>query len=140
MAEEEARNASRNQGFLRGILDRLQGTERQTRLSKLTGQTSNKRPVSDSMQGKFADAEHSKVIQSTAELLDEAKDILEELTILRVLLTQQEDVWKRLVSQEVQDNKTHGPGVIINELSEMINRSNSIHKSVSTGFCHIELN
>ncbi|KAF3013684.1 hypothetical protein E8E14_000401 [Neopestalotiopsis sp. 37M] len=129
MAAEQASNASKNQSFFRGILKSFRGTGRQGRPSTLTEQRTDGN--GEMASAPDADTEHSKVIQTTAELLDEVKDILEELTILKVLLKQQQDVWERLVGQEAKDNKARGPSVIINDLGEMINRSNAIHQSAS---------
>lgn len=70
-------------------------------------------------------------ISEAANLLDEIKDILDELMILKTLLTQQQHVWKELVGPEPERDSARGPTYTLHEIEEMIKMAERVQKSVS---------
>ncbi|KAF7902234.1 hypothetical protein EAF00_002137 [Botryotinia globosa] len=69
-------------------------------------------------------------ISKAANLLDEIKDILDELTILKTLLTQQQHVWQELVGPEPERDSARGPTYTLHEIEEMIKMAERVQKSV----------
>ncbi|THV52679.1 hypothetical protein BGAL_0072g00150 [Botrytis galanthina] len=68
-------------------------------------------------------------ISEAANLLDEIKDILDELMILKTLLTQQQHVWKELVGPEPERDSARGPTYTLHEIEEMIKMAERLQKS-----------
>ncbi|KAK6080933.1 hypothetical protein SCUP234_05031 [Seiridium cupressi] len=57
-----------------------------------------------------------------ADLLDEVKDILDELTILKALVTQQESVWEDLMGQDSEPENARRPIYVLRDIEEMISK------------------
>lgn len=70
-------------------------------------------------------------IKNAAELLDEVKDIRDELVILRFLVTQQEHVWNGLLGPNSDIDEGRSPSFTAHELDAMIQMTDTIQKSVS---------
>jgi hypothetical protein len=69
-------------------------------------------------------------VHSAAELLDEVKDIRDELVILRFLVTQQEHVWSGLIGTDPDSHDARSPRFTGEELDDMIKMTDTIQKSV----------
>lgn len=69
-------------------------------------------------------------INSAATLLDEVKDIRDELVILRFLVAQQENVWNGLTGATSNSRDARSPSFTADELDEMIKTTDTIQKSV----------
>ncbi|KAI0895375.1 hypothetical protein F4806DRAFT_469061 [Annulohypoxylon nitens] len=72
-------------------------------------------------------------ISEAAVLLDEVKDILDELTILKALVGQQQYVWQSLIGRDrnpEQDN-ARGPAYTLLEIDEMIKMTTTVQESVN---------
>lgn len=87
-----------------------------------------KRDLEKNKEGETKDWES---ISGAADVLDEVKDVREELTILRAVLAQQQHVWQDLVGHDSQREDARGPTYTLHEVEEMINITDSIQKSVS---------
>ncbi|KAM0817358.1 hypothetical protein AB5N19_03163 [Seiridium cardinale] len=70
-------------------------------------------------------------ISEAADLLDEVKDILDELTILKALVTQQHSVWEELVGKPSESDNARGPNYTLRDIKEMINMADRIQDSVN---------
>ncbi|KAK9791444.1 putative Heterokaryon incompatibility domain-containing protein [Seiridium cardinale] len=70
-------------------------------------------------------------ISEAADLLDEVKDILDELTILKPLVTQQHSVWEELVGKPSESDNARGPNYTLRDIKEMINMADRIQDSVN---------
>ncbi|ETS85690.1 hypothetical protein PFICI_03715 [Pestalotiopsis fici W106-1] len=121
MADEQKINDSKVGSLLPQAIDRLRGIDKRTQPTKHETHES-------ALQN---DAAHSRAIQTTAELLDEVKDILEELTILKGLVKQQQNVWERFVDKDLRSSNSRGPGAVYEKVTEMIDTSHSIHQAVN---------
>ncbi|TGO08593.1 hypothetical protein BTUL_0201g00070 [Botrytis tulipae] len=62
--------------------------------------------------------------------LDEIKDILDELMILKTLLTQQQHVWRELVEPEFERDSARGPTYTLYEIEKMIKMAEKVQKSM----------
>ena len=72
-----------------------------------------------------------KSISDAADLLDEVKDIRDELTILKAILTQQDNVWSDVHKVPGQARTERRPHYMLTEINEMIEITDSIKSSVS---------
>lgn len=81
---------------------------------------------------KYADRNWAS-ISGAADLLDEVKDILDELTILKTLVTRQLDVWKDLVGDDPGSKNARGPAYTLRSVQEMIEMADRVQKSVIIG-------
>ena len=98
----------------------------------------NKRLESDSVKAirkkKLKDSwgiEDWKSISQAAELLEEVKDIRDELNILRTLVTQQKAVWQGLIGTPARVKDERDPTDMISQINEMDNTAKAIQVSVS---------
>jgi Mg2+ and Co2+ transporter CorA len=72
-------------------------------------------------------------ISKATRLLEEVKDIRDELSILKFLLKQQNYVWKQLVDESYKKPKSEesrGPAHVVNEIDEMDKMAERIQDSV----------
>ncbi|KAI1174739.1 hypothetical protein F4777DRAFT_552834 [Nemania sp. FL0916] len=70
-------------------------------------------------------------ISRAADLLDEVKDILDELTILKTLVSQQSDVWNDLVGSDFEYSGARDPIYTLRTIEEMIKMTEKIQDSVN---------
>ncbi|ETS81870.1 hypothetical protein PFICI_06872 [Pestalotiopsis fici W106-1] len=96
---------------------------------KTTGQDKNHQQDAENYDMK-KDENDWKTINSAATLLDEVKDIRDELMIMRLLVTQQEGVLKGLMGPDPKSRKMQSLSFIVNELDNMVKTTDSIQKSV----------
>ncbi|KAL9616712.1 MAG: hypothetical protein Q9160_008432 [Pyrenula sp. 1 TL-2023] len=108
-------------------------TGRKLQESKDAKQARGKRPENSS------EMEDWDSIKKAAELLEEVKDIRDELNILKTLLTHQEHVWHDLIGRASGTEDSKGPADIIEEIKEMDKISEAIHASVN-GVLNLEQN
>ncbi|ETS77830.1 hypothetical protein PFICI_09892 [Pestalotiopsis fici W106-1] len=71
------------------------------------------------------------LISLAAGLLDEVKDILDELTILKTLVTRQFNVWQELVGEGSRSRSARDPAYTLHGVQEMIEMTDRVQKSVS---------
>ncbi|OTB03638.1 hypothetical protein M426DRAFT_173923 [Hypoxylon sp. CI-4A] len=71
-------------------------------------------------------------------LLNEVKDILDELIILKEILVQQKDVWRILIGITWEQDIARGPEYMLREIDKMINSATTVQKSVNDGINSIE--
>lgn len=69
-------------------------------------------------------------ISEAANLLDEVKDIMDELTILKALISQQKHVWEDLVPKGSEQDDARGPNYTLREIEEMIKMADTVQRSV----------
>ncbi|KAI1419254.1 hypothetical protein F5Y12DRAFT_278246 [Xylaria sp. FL1777] len=69
-------------------------------------------------------------ISSAADLLDEVKDILDELMILKTLVSQQGSVWQDLVGNDPKRDNARGPAYTLRTIEEMIKMADRVQVSV----------
>ncbi|KAI0418241.1 hypothetical protein F5X98DRAFT_386463 [Xylaria grammica] len=69
-------------------------------------------------------------VSRAAALLDEVKDILDELMILKTLVTQQGHVWQDLVGNDLGPSNSRGPVHTLRAVTEMIEMADRIQASV----------
>ncbi|KAF7533847.1 hypothetical protein G7054_g6717 [Neopestalotiopsis clavispora] len=83
-----------------------------------------------SLQSLEKDEKDWEAINKAAKLLDEVKDIREELVILKFLVVQQECVWSDLVGPNPDSHDARSPSFTANELDAMIQMTETIQKSI----------
>ncbi|TGO50851.1 hypothetical protein BOTNAR_0377g00120 [Botryotinia narcissicola] len=79
---------------------------------------------------RIQETENWNSISEAANLLDEIKDIQDELTILKTLLTQQQRIWQELVGPEPERDSARGPTYTLHEIEEMIKMAETVQKSL----------
>lgn len=106
-------------------------TEKTKRKREESRDSKPKRPAkkNDSLE-----AEDWRAISEAAELLEEVKDIRDELNILKALLTDQNSVWKGLSDINSEAIGEKGPSYVLREVEEMDQTSRTIQDSVSHPF------
>lgn len=77
------------------------------------------------------ETEDWKSISKAADLLEEVKDIRDELKILKSLLAQQRTVWKGLFDDFSDKGDERGPIDTMDEIDEMIETAEAIQSSVN---------
>lgn len=108
--------------------------EESQRLDPKSEEEEAKRDLEKNKEGETKDWES---ISGAADVLDEVKDVREELTILRAILAQQQHVWQDLVGHDSQREDARGPTYTLHEVEEMINITDSIQKSASLDAPHL---
>jgi hypothetical protein len=73
-------------------------------------------------------------MKKAATLLDEVKDIRDELVILRFLVTQQERVWEGLMGPDTNSHDARSPNFTAHELDDMIKMTDTVQDSVREPF------
>lgn len=106
----------------KGIKEESQEKVKDTLASKNANQESPK-DAEDSLE-----TEDWESISRAASLLEEVKDIRDELNILRTLLAQQSSVWKELLGPNSEDS---GPADTTKDITEMSEQSTAIQSAVS---------
>ncbi|KAI0171111.1 hypothetical protein BJ166DRAFT_212861 [Pestalotiopsis sp. NC0098] len=85
----------------------------------------------NSLQNLKQDAKDWNAINRAATLLEDVKDIRDELVILRFLVARQESVWNGLMGSTLDNHDARSPTFTANELDEMIKTTDTIQKSVN---------
>jgi hypothetical protein len=93
----------------------------------------NEKKSKDRDKSESDDTNNWAAISGAADLLDEVKDIMDELTILRKLVTQQLDVWQELVGNEPGTKSSSGPANTLRGVEEMIEMTDRVQQSVTAG-------
>lgn len=75
-------------------------------------------------------------ISKAADLLDEVKDIRDELTILKAILTQQDHVLADIQKTPLHPKSERRPHYMLTEINEMIEITDTIKSSVSISVGH----
>ncbi|KAL9109115.1 MAG: hypothetical protein Q9227_006206 [Pyrenula ochraceoflavens] len=89
------------------------------------------KPPSSDLSNKALETEDGKAISNAADLLEEVKDIRDELNILKTLLAQQNAVWEGLFSPSPDTREEKNLVDAINAINEMLEMSATIQQSVN---------
>ncbi|KAK6084042.1 hypothetical protein SCUP515_01737 [Seiridium cupressi] len=92
------------------------------RIDRSSQANSSKEKKQNTEVGRKQETKNWTSISKAADLLDEVKDILDELTILKALVTQQESVWEDLMGQDSEPENARRPIYVLRDIEEMISK------------------
>ncbi|KAH8424345.1 uncharacterized protein LDX57_002096 [Aspergillus melleus] len=99
------------------------------------GNKPHEAPAKLLLHGEPDENENWASISKAADLLDEVKDIRDELTILKAILTQQDHVLADIQRSPLHPNSERRSHYMLTEINEMIEITDTIKSSVCSSYC-----